>query len=85
MELKQLSFFKRTAELEHMSRAAEELLVSQPYLSKTISDLEGELGAPLFDHKGRNIVLNYCGKAFYAHEFFSARLHNLRRYGKVDQ
>jgi len=67
MELKQLSFFKRTAELEHMSRAAEELLVSQPYLSKTISDLEGELGAPLFDHKGRNIVLNYCGKAFYAH------------------
>ena len=67
MDLKQLTFFKRTAELEHMSKAAEELMVSQPYLSKTISDLEGELGVPLFDHRGRNIVLNYCGKAFYAH------------------
>lgn len=67
MDLKQLVFFKRTAELEHMSKAAEELMISQPYLSKTISDLEAELGVPLFDHKGRNIVLNYCGRAFYAH------------------
>lgn len=67
MDLKQLIFFKRTAELEHMSRAAEDLMVSQPYLSKTISDLEAELGAPLFDHKGRNIAINYCGRAFYTH------------------
>lgn len=67
MEIKQLIFFKRTAELEHMTKAANELMVSQPYLSKTISDLEAELGVPLFDHKGRNIVVNCCGKAFYTH------------------
>lgn len=67
METKQLLFFKRAAELEHMTKAAEDLLVSQPYLSKTISDLEKELGVPLFDHVGRSIVLNPCGKAFYKH------------------
>lgn len=65
METKQLLFFKRVAELEHMTRAAEELLVSQPHLSRTISELENELGVQLFDHVGRGIVLNDCGRAFY--------------------
>lgn len=65
MELKQLQFFMRTAELEHMTKASSELMVSQPYLSKKLSDLEEELGAPLFDHIGRGIVVNPCGKAFY--------------------
>ena len=65
MELKQLTFFKRTAELEHMTRAAAELNVSEPFLSKKISELEKELGVKLFDKTGRRIVLNDCGRAFY--------------------
>lgn len=65
MTVKQLEFFKRTAELEHMTKAADELLVSQPYLSLVISDLENELGVALFDHVGRRIELNECGRAFY--------------------
>lgn len=65
MELKQLQLFKKTAELEHVTKAAADLSVSQPYLSKTISELEAELGSCLFDHQGRSIVLNPCGKAFY--------------------
>lgn len=67
MELKQLQYFMRAAELEHITKAAGDLMVSQPYLSKVIADLENELGVPLFDHKGRSIVLNPCGKAFYRH------------------
>ncbi len=67
MDRKQLLFFKRTAELEHMTNAAEELLVSQPFLSRTIAELEDELGVKLFDHVGRRIELNQCGKAFYSH------------------
>lgn len=65
MEFRQLIFFKKAAELEHMTRAAEELGTSQPFLSKTISDLEEELGIPLFDHVGRSIRLNQYGKLFY--------------------
>ena len=65
MEIKQLLFFKRTAELEHMTKAANDLMVSEPFLSKSISALEKELGVHLFDHVGRRIVLNPCGKTFY--------------------
>ena len=65
MELKQLLFFKRTAELEHMTKAASELMVSEPFLSKSISELEKSLGVELFDHVGRRIVLNPCGRTFY--------------------
>lgn len=65
MELRQLIYFKRVAELEHITRASEELDTSQPFLSKTISDLEDELGISLFDHIGRSIRLNQYGKLFY--------------------
>jgi DNA-binding transcriptional LysR family regulator len=65
MEAKHLVFFKRTAELENMTKAAENLMVSQPFLSRSIAELESELGVKLFDHVGRGIVLNPCGKAFY--------------------
>lgn len=65
MEFRQLLFFKKVAELEHITRAAEELDTSQPFLSKTISDLEKELGVSLFDHVGRSICLNQYGRIFY--------------------
>ena len=65
MEIKQLLCFKRIAELENMTKAAVELMVSQPYLSKMIAGLESELGTSLFDRAGRRITLNPCGEAFY--------------------
>lgn len=67
MNVKQLIFFKRTAELGNMTKAAEDLMVSQPFVSRTIAELEKELEVGLFDHVGRRIELNDCGKAFYAH------------------
>jgi DNA-binding transcriptional LysR family regulator len=45
------------------ARAAEELRVAQPSLSRTIARLEGELGTPLFDRSGR-LRLNDAGKLF---------------------
>ncbi len=65
MELLQLKYFCEVAETEHLSRAAEKLLISTPALSHTIKKLEKELGAPLFDHVGRGIVLNETGKLYY--------------------
>ncbi|MEU9017105.1 LysR substrate-binding domain-containing protein [Actinomadura sp. NPDC048394] len=58
--------FLVVARLEHLSRAAEELRVAQPSLSRTIARLEGELGTPLFDRAGR-LRLNDAGKLFRGH------------------
>ena len=40
MELLQLKYFQTVARLEHMTKAAEELHIAQPSLSKTIARLE---------------------------------------------
>ncbi|MBD2894999.1 HTH-type transcriptional regulator GltC [Actinomadura sp. RB99] len=58
--------FLVVARLEHLSRAADELRVAQPSLSRTIARLEGELGTPLFDRAGR-LRLNDAGKLFRGH------------------
>src|SRR4051794_34889944 len=66
MELNSLAHFLVVARLEHLSRAAEELHVAQPSLSRTIARLEGELGVPLFDRSGR-LRLNDAGRLFRDH------------------
>ncbi len=65
MDIRQLMYFQKVAELEHMTKAAEQLQVSQPFLSRTIASLEEDLGVPLFDHGGRQIRLNEYGASFY--------------------
>ena len=64
MELSQLAYFRAVARTEHFTRAAEELHITQPSLSKAIANLEGELGVPLFDREGKRVRLNPYGAAF---------------------
>ena len=64
MEIQQLEYFKTVAEMQHMTHAAEQLNISQPALSKSISNIEHEIGVPLFDRQGRSISLNRYGKLF---------------------
>lgn len=64
MDLLQLKYFKTVAKFENVTKAANELYVAQPALSKTISRLEKELGVDLFDRRGKYIHLNEYGKAF---------------------
>ncbi|MCX4830264.1 LysR family transcriptional regulator [Streptomyces sp. NBC_01016] len=66
MDLHALRQFLVIARLEHLSRAAEQLRVAQPSLSRTIARLEAELGAPLFDRGGR-LRLNESGRLFRDH------------------
>ena len=66
MELTQLRYFAVVARLGNISRAAQELYVTQPNLSKSIARLEEELGVPLFDHRKGKIVLNDYGRCFLA-------------------
>lgn len=61
MDLLKLKYFYVAAKHEHITKAAEELLVAQPAITKTIKQLEGELGVELFEKRGRNVVLTECG------------------------
>ena len=67
MELHALLYFKKVAELQHITKAAEELHVAQPALSRTISNLEKELDIQLFNRIGKNIVLNSYGEIVLKH------------------
>ncbi len=67
MELKDLRYFCTTAELEHVTRAAEKLNIAQPYLTRVIHQIEAEVGGELFDKTGRRIKLNSNGEVFYKH------------------
>lgn len=66
MEWQQLEYFHVVARLQHFTRAAETLSVSQSALSRSIARLENELGVKLFERKGRGIELNRYGRLFYA-------------------
>ncbi|MEG0757839.1 MAG: LysR family transcriptional regulator, partial [Raoultibacter sp.] len=64
MNLSQLYYFRKLAELQHYTRAAKELYITQPTLSDAISSLEKELGVRLFQKDGRSIKLTVYGEAF---------------------
>lgn len=64
VELYQLRSFVAVAKLENMSQAAEQLHISQPALSRTITKLESELETKLFDRAGKHLALNECGRSY---------------------
>lgn len=67
MNLNQLYYFQKIAKLQHYHQAAKELNISQPSLSRSISNLEEELGVSLFQKNGRNIELTKYGRIFLEH------------------
>ena len=73
MNLSQLYYFKKLAELQHYTRAAKELYIAQPTLSDAISSLEKELGVALFCRDGRSVKLTSNGSEFYRYVSDSLR------------
>lgn len=61
MDLDQLRYFLRVAERQNYTRAAEDLGISQPALSRSIQKLEEELGQPVFERKARSVALTEVG------------------------
>lgn len=64
MNLNQLHYFVTLAHMEHYTKAAEQLSITQPSLSHAISMLEQELETSLFEKRGRNVVLTKYGRIF---------------------
>jgi len=64
--MRQIEVFLCAAKHQNLSRAAEELYISQPALSKTISRIEKDYGGPLFSRTNRGVRLTEEGKELYA-------------------
>lgn len=62
MDMHKLKYFHTVAKLRHVTKAAEEIHISQPSLTQAIKALEKELGVPLLQKQGRRIVLTEFGE-----------------------
>ena len=61
MELRVLRYFLTVAKEQSFTKAAEQLHITQPTLSRQLAALEDELGTLLFNRSGRNITLTNEG------------------------
>lgn len=62
MENFRLKVFRAVVRHLNFSRAAEELLLTQPAVTQQIKALEDEFGVPLFDRSGGRITLTAAGR-----------------------
>jgi LysR family transcriptional activator of nhaA len=67
-----LFYFWRVAKIGHLTRAAQDMHLSQSALSAQIRQLEDRLGEPLFERQGRRLVLTATGQMVlsYAENIF---------------
>ncbi|MDE5593590.1 MAG: LysR family transcriptional regulator [Clostridiales bacterium] len=65
MELRELRYFLAVARAESISKAAEDLFVTQPNLSRQMQNLEKEIGRRLFVRGSRKITLTEAGRLLY--------------------
>ena len=71
LKLRELHILLAVAECRSMAKAAHDLAVSQPVVSKTIADLEAALGVRLLDRSRQGIVPTPYGRALL-HRSFAA-------------
>lgn len=64
MDTRIYEYFIEIARESSLSRAAENLYISQPALSQRLKQLEDEIGTPLFDRSGNKLSLTKAGVIF---------------------
>jgi DNA-binding transcriptional LysR family regulator len=85
MELRELAAFVSVCDNRSFTRAAEELCLSQPAVTRQIASLEAELRTRLFDRMGRDVQLTSSGIAMqrYAREMLRLASEARRAVGEV--
>jgi DNA-binding transcriptional LysR family regulator len=63
--LQQLRLFVAVAEQKSVTRAAEEVHLTQPAVSIQIKRLEGKIGMPLIEHIGKELHLTVAGEEVF--------------------
>lgn len=61
MELLQMKYFLAVAREENISKAAQQLYITQPSLTRQIQSMEKEVGCPLFERGARKMTLTQAG------------------------
>src|SRR5579863_10479624 len=64
MELRHLRYFRAVAEALSFTKAAKQLRIAQPALSRQVQDLEEEIGVDLLKRGPRGVTLTAEGKLF---------------------
>ena len=67
MELRDLRYFATIAATGHISRAAQQLRITQPALSKSVARLEHELGARLLERTPKGVSVTPVGQSVLRH------------------
>lgn len=67
IRMRHLRCFLAVARAGSVTRAAEDLGTVQPSVSRSIRELEEEVGAPLFDRTRAGLQLNAAGQVLHAH------------------
>ncbi len=67
MDVTALEYFKIIAENGSLTKAAQQLHITQPAMSAMLKKLEDELGTPLFDRSPNRIYLNKTGEIALIH------------------
>ena len=87
IEFNQLEHLVAIAKNKTISKAAEELLISQPGLTRSMQRLEDDLGLSLFDRKKNKIELNENGKLAveFAQKLLAKREEMIKELTKLSQ
>lgn len=75
MDFRELSYITAIAKYQNITKAAEALYISQPSLSKFLSNTESELGLKLFVRADKKYIPTYTGKRYleYAHQILEIK------------
>ena len=60
--LRQLEIFNAVAETRQVTKASEKLHLTQSAVSMALNELQNQLGGPLFDRRGRSLLINDRGR-----------------------